>query len=392
MVNAPYQDPSSFIVHQIKVNDNVQLVEFCPFEKGQDLLAIAQRQQLMNWSFRKLDTFPVGHRITSLSWSPITACSRTDPNEYLYRLVASSSSHKLHFLSNVPLLADPENDMSLALCMISTMERHNGYINDVTFGKTSGNSHVVASVSSDRTCRVWLFTLPISLYATTDLPPSTAYTVAPLTSTITQRLSSPGRSIRFASSSSSLLISELNGSVRLYEIMGDRLMVKCSLYTPGMCILKSVDWGSGSSSAYGESELIVGVGERQLYVWRVNEGEYIQKPVAVEDLGSESAGVVRYDFSFLPDALESFPSPCSVFNPSPSSSLHPAYPTLFAIPALSSHILTFKYPSLKIPIQVSLPNNYVDAKVKCISWHGSLPVLATGVGDGRGVGLWIVEI
>jgi len=271
-----------------------------------------------------------GSKTTSISWS----------NEsYLYK-------KNNEFKSNI-LIATANSDKNIRVYNndnIEIISGHRDFINDIAFGYDK-SERILASVSDDRTCRVWKISKDLNKKQSEEY-----YRII---------LKSSGKSVRFHKQNIQLLmVAERNGSIRivnwntsefLFTFYESGLEDIGSLNTIESAIgLRSADWNPYNLHIIGS---VIG---QKFYIWNTSEApihKYVYSGNVHKD-GSKCIKFSAHDGNY--------------FATLSSSSKRAIY----------VHKLT-----KKVPITLDIPENLPLAQIESICWHLSKPILIGCIGN-----------
>lgn len=214
------QDASRVPAYTVDCEDYVHVVEFNPFESGEEgsLLAYGGNNYIVigicrfpevdssveAFVYKTLKTFQHGVRVDAMAWSPETRLDALPP---LIRFCTAAADKTLRLFTSD--LHD-KNEYKV-------IEGHSGYINDLVFAPKEGKD--IASVSDDHTCRIW------------DLDGNQKASFV---------LRSPGMSVCWHPSEEfKLMVAEKNGTIRFYDVITHQAIL--SLESEQMPLM-SADW------------------------------------------------------------------------------------------------------------------------------------------------------
>lgn len=299
--------------------EDVKVVEFCPFVSATGLVGYggenrvsvgiclfqeeASDSHLPMLQFQHITDFHHGGNILSLTWSPKTNIQHLP---YSLQFCTAGEDNKIrYFVSNA------RNSSSLR-----TLEGHLNYINDCIIEPVSGLE--VASVSDDRTCRLW------------DLETGTQKSCIPL--------SSAGMSVKWHQKEpNKLMVAQKNGLIRFYDLLSQQPILSLST---GQVPLMSADWCSSN-------DLLVGAVARDDWIiWDMSKSSL---PEVIEQAHPD--GVCKFRWSNVHD-------------------------NLFATTGRpGNHVNIYHMEHHKIPVSCQMPTG------GGLTWHPSLPVCASGGGN-----------
>lgn len=204
----------------VDVDELVYAARFSPFELSSDLLAIGtsskivivscqsseEKASLEDMTFEQVVDINHGLKVTDLAWSVQTNL-HSIPRQI--RLFTAGGDRKIRHLTSD--LKDSTH--------ITVIGEHRDYVNAIASNPELGSS--VASVSDDRTCRIW--PIPYS-----DDP------------TISFALSSPGMAVCWHPlEPSKIMVAEKNGTIRFYSIVTQQAFMSLDCC---QAPLLSADW------------------------------------------------------------------------------------------------------------------------------------------------------
>ncbi|XP_038612800.1 nucleoporin Nup37 isoform X2 [Tachyglossus aculeatus] len=267
------QDSSRNAAYVVDCEDYVHVVEFNPFECGDEGTLIAyggnnyvvigtcrfqeEEAELDGIQYKTLRTFHHGIRVDAIAWSPE---SRLDALPPQIRFCTAAADRKLRVFSSD---LQEKNEYKV-------IEGHSDYINDLVFAPIDGQE--VASVSDDHTCSGTAIStlLLYSVIRVWDLEGNQkAHFV----------LRSPGMSVCWHPEEAfKLMVAEKNGIIRFYDLITQQaiLSLDCEqmpLMSAHWCLKNTFKVGAvAGNDCYPQDKRPVHMDRARLFRWStVNE-------------------------------------------------------------------------------------------------------------------------
>lgn len=317
--------PSTFSFESVQ---DVNVVEFCPFDKAAGLIAYggenrvalgmclfqeeAQDSHLPLLQFKHITDFHHGTSVLSIAWSPKTNIQHLP---YSFQFCTAGEDRKLRYF-----ISDGRDSST-----VTTLEGHLSYINDCVIEPVTGLN--VASVSDDHTCRLW------------DLETGAQKTSIPL--------GSAGMSVKWNPvEPNKLMVAEKNGIIRFYDLVSQQPIMSLST---AQLPLVSADWCKANALKVGA------VARDDWLIWDMSKSSL---PEVAEQ--AHLKGVCKFRWSHV-------------------------HENLFATTGRpGNHINVYHMGHHKIPVSCQMPTG------GGLSWHPFLPVCASA--GGNKVHLWFLEV
>lgn len=253
----------------IPINDQVNVVQFCPYSWAGSLIAVGGYRlkiakcifqdddaeiQCNGYRFDVIRELNHGCRIHAISWSPETSL---DVSPKIIRFATAGADKKLRIFNST--LKDDS---------VQIIEGHGDYINDVAYEPSCGSQ--LATVSDDYTCRIW---------------------GSDGTAKVTFTLAAPGTSVAFHKEDpKKLMVAQKNGIIRFYNLLTQRpiFSVDC-----GSAPLLAADWNPADS-------LMVGcVAGNHCYIWNIAVTSRPQESYLVHSDGATSFAWARNNSNLI---------------------------------------------------------------------------------------------
>jgi len=310
--------------------DNIDIYDMIAYGSETQLCILRSEYKNKKISFEIHKKYLCGSKVNSITWSNESFLYKKNNELKSNILIASSCSNKNIRIYN-------NDDMEV-------ISGHKDFINDIAFGYDK-NERILASVSDDRTCRIWKISKDIKNKQSEEY-----YRII---------LKSSGKSVCFHKQNTQLMmVAEKNGSIRIINWNSSEFLF--TFYEPGLedigslntiesaIGLRSADWNPYNLHIIGS---VIG---QKFYIWNTSE-----------------APIHKYVYS---GNVHKDGSKCIKFSPIDGN----CFATLSSS---SKRVIYIHKLSMKVPMILDIPNSLPLAQIETICWHSTKPLLIGCLGN-----------